>query len=136
MIKKIYDRDTGNIYDVGADNKLKLVAEGTYNPTSDYEGEIVLNNNLEPNKIYMVSINDNVSTLLCSNTIISTFGLSENTGIPTFISMIDGDTESLQNFLSHILYSSRNKININGDGSTYVFGESIPVKIYELPFSM
>ena len=57
MIKKIYDRDTGNIYDVGADSKLKLVAEGVFE-YDDNKKTYINVYSFEPDKTYLFKMYD------------------------------------------------------------------------------
>lgn len=124
MIKKIYDRDTGNIYDVGADNKLKLVAEGTLE-IEGYGYKPIYN--FEANKCYLIQIFENevsfISVQLWIDDNYRGFAITNdysNAGELVYVTI--GNT-----FFE--VYTLR-------EGSYVQDYEGYLYKIYELPFSM
>lgn len=125
MIKKIYDRDTGNIYDVGADSKLKLVAEGSFEEHPEDERCVVRPYNFENNKMYVLVVKY-LSLLHCTligwcydDRFVTSYGLTEGDEVICFISKKSEPSYAY---------------NVNAD---YVEGLSnYNYEIYELPFSM
>lgn len=154
MIKKIYDRDTGNIYDVGADNKLKLVAEGTYDSenSTDFIIEYNLDKDLAENKFYYIERYDDTDGSK-SGVFIRT-GSEIHTGnqiytlvspVRTIITGVNSDDDSIVE--CSIQYSrtknmatgvyTHKKISINSINRIPITqSESDTLQVYELPFSL
>lgn len=124
MIKKIYDRDTGNIYDVGADNKLKLVAEGTLEWDDD-NGCYNVNFNVKENKYYLLELHDAGDSLLTHTFCYTSAGFS----IPdTFESKWSGVWIKGYGYGNELYLYEQDELTEGYVGVQY--------KVYELPFSM
>jgi hypothetical protein len=143
MIKKIYDRDTGNIYDVGADSKLKLVAEGSYDILSDSTVKnYKLNNRLEPNKCYLIEMHCYGYGGMTS-AVFKTFGVPYEDRVSVY-----GNTAgcwwNVNDEIVNICFSYQCYLDEIGiltilgkDSSGELYGEEDDeLRIYELPFSM
>lgn len=143
MIKKIYDRDTGNIYDVGADNKLKLVAEGSCDVesgTSNHSFLINLNNKLEIGKSYIVKIIYDEDECFTSANIFNYYYKTSNGDSNWSLwNLFDYDSDS--NILGYMRYEESENYNrlyltsddLSGELTLY---SNCTCEVYELPFSM
>lgn len=126
MIKKIYDRETGNIYDVG-DNKLKLVAEGVleWDEENNYYKPINNINELKENVQYLIKLED------------------IDGGIMTFVGEFNNwymTSQYVYNYnydVVHSMFIHKDFTNlVTLDMSTFDGAEGYTYKIYELPFSL
>lgn len=136
MIKKIYDRDTGNIYDVGADNKLKLVDRIVIENGEDSSTSInfILTNQLEIGKTYLLKLIDDAASVDHFNTFIHIS--SEETYNHCIGLARDYDSDSIVQVRYSYLIHDNYIISIDGFNSNNLYNNYEILEIYELPFSM
>lgn len=137
MIKKIYDRDTGNIYDVGGSNKLKLVDTALYN---ENKGEYNFTADIKLNTCYLLHCIDDNNMGIYSTCVVMT-GNSNNTAYTPVYIISNSEDNSALGFLG-LSVRTKNifiQLIVDNNGSTYNDAEPFSfdkIEIYELPFSL
>lgn len=127
MIKKIYDRDTGNVYDVGADDKLKLVAEGTLEKNEELGDYKPINNinELKENVQYLIKLENTDGDLMtCVGEFKKKFMTSQ------FV--YDYGYDKVYSVFIHKDFTRL----VTYDMNSYEYAEGYTYKIFELPFSL
>jgi hypothetical protein len=136
MIKKIYDRDTGNIYDVGADNKLKLVDRIVIENEADSSTcvNFTLTNQLEIGKTYLLKLIDDAASSNHYNTFIHISSEETYNYCIGLARDYDSDGDVTVRYYYHT--TPNIAISIEGINEINLYNNYEILEIYELPFSM
>lgn len=130
QITKIKNKQTGEVYDIGGSNKLKLIAEGQMIQES-LGVEANLEEPLEINKIYLFQSVDSVMGGYIDVYFKTNSELGYTSSTITYLYELEEDLAIVCKFIYY-----DNKIEILPmQGGEYVFYAN-EFRIYELPFSL
>lgn len=124
MINKIKDKQTGEVYEIGGSNKLKLVAEGTFLLNGSVYNPIY---NFESNKCYLIQIFEGEASYIAVQ--LWTDGSGRGWAITNDEANM-GEIVCIEVHRTFVTVTSLNTSNFLQDYEGY------PYKVYELPFAL